>query len=689
MNARRMNERLKRGLPLLLALLLLLALAGLAHAATWQIETVDSAGYVGLYPSLALDSSGNPHISYYDYSNGDLKYAAWDGSSWQIETVDSGTSYQGVGLYPSLALDSSDNPHISYFDFTNGDLKYAAWDGSSWQIETVDSAGDVGLYTSLALDSSGNPHISYHDDTNGDLKYAAWDGSSWQIETVDSASSVGEYTSLALDSSGNPHISYYDRTNGDLKYAAWDSSSWQIETVDSAGDVGRYPSLALDSSGNPHISYYDGTNGDLKYAVWDGSSWQIETVDSAGDVGLYTSLALDSSGNPHISYFDNTYLDLKYAAWDGSSWQIETVDSFAFVGYFTSLALDGNGNPHISYLYNTYYDLKYAALIADSTPPAISANVSGTLGDNGWYVSDVTVSWTVTDNESAISSTSGCDPTTINSDTAGTPLNCTATSAGGTNSASVTIQRDATAPSVSASVSPAANANGWNNSDVTVSFSGSDNLSGIASCDADVILSSEGSGQSASGTCTDNAGNVSATATASGINIDKTPPSVNVTGVTDGATYILGSVPSAGCDTSDALSGVATAASLTLSGGNPDGSGTFTATCSGALDKAGNSGSASLTYTVITPQQAITNLENDIQSLVDDGTLKTGQATGLLNPLDNAIRSLDKGYTDDACNQLDDFIAKVNEKTPDPLDAATAAELIASAEAIQTAIGCP
>src|SRR5262245_35509620 len=35
---------------------------------------------------------------------------------------------------------------------------------------------------------------------------------------------------------------------------------------------------------------------------------------------------------------------------------------------------------------------------ADSTPPVITPNVSGTLGDNGWYISDVTVSWSVVDN---------------------------------------------------------------------------------------------------------------------------------------------------------------------------------------------------------------------------------------------------------------------------------------------------
>jgi hypothetical protein len=78
-----------------------------------------------------------------------------------------------VGLSTSLALDGSGQPHISYHDLSNRDLKYAAWDGSSWQIETVDRVGDVGFHTSLALDGSGQPHISYRDTSNLDLKYAS------------------------------------------------------------------------------------------------------------------------------------------------------------------------------------------------------------------------------------------------------------------------------------------------------------------------------------------------------------------------------------------------------------------------------------------------------------------------------------------------------------------------------------
>ena len=93
--------------------------------------------------------------------------------------------------------------------------------------------------------------------------------------------------------------------------------------------------------------------------------------------------------------------------------------------------------------------------------------------------------------------------------------------AGNTGGSTLTINIDKTPPTVSASAFPPLNSTGWNNTAVTVSFTGTDGLSGIDTCTNAVILSNEGSGQSASGTCTDKAGNPSETATVSGINIDK------------------------------------------------------------------------------------------------------------------------------------------------------------------------
>jgi Ca2+-binding RTX toxin-like protein len=89
----------------------------------------------------------------------------------------------------------------------------------------------------------------------------------------------------------------------------------------------------------------------------------------------------------------------------------------------------------------------------DITPPAITPTVSGTLGSNGWYTSDVSVTWDVRDAESEASS-AGCDAVTVSSDTAGTTFTCQATSEGGTASRSVVVKRDATPPTVTCADPP-------------------------------------------------------------------------------------------------------------------------------------------------------------------------------------------------------------------------------------------
>ena len=149
-------------------------------------------------------------------------------------------------------------------------LKYAAWNGSSWDITTVDSPGDVGQYASLKLKGNGDPRIAYYDAASKDLKYVEWNGAWGTPHTLDSTGDVGQYASLALDpdppfGDSHPCIAYYDATGGNLKYAELNTSIWVVMTVDAVNDVGQYASLAVDAAHKMKIAYYNATSQDLLY----------------------------------------------------------------------------------------------------------------------------------------------------------------------------------------------------------------------------------------------------------------------------------------------------------------------------------------------------------------------------------------------------------------------------------------
>lgn len=90
--------------------------------------------------------------------------------------------------------------------------------------------------------------------------------------------------------------------------------------------------------------------------------------------------------------------------------------------------------------------IKVLAAATDSTPPVITPTITGTKVSNDWYTSNVKLTWSVTDAQSAISSSTGCGEVNVTVDQAATTYTCTATSGGGTDSKTVSIKRDATKP---------------------------------------------------------------------------------------------------------------------------------------------------------------------------------------------------------------------------------------------------
>jgi hypothetical protein len=310
----------------------------------WYIYTVDGTKGSGGASSIALDSRGNPHIAYHHWQNGSLNYAHWNGTSWHLRVID---WVDNTGKTPSIALDSMHS--ISGNDF---ELRHAYFDGSSWNISTVDGdpVHDVGSRPSLALNSSESPSITYSITkrwtANHELRYAYWNGTSWRNETIAIAGNRVSRSSLVMDQNDRPHISH--TAWGHLNYTYWDGSAWNTEEVmpRHAGGMG----MKLSKTGVPIIAFNHNMEPSnamiLKYAVRSNGTWNITNIDGARGPGV--SIVVENLEAPHISYY-STNKSLKHAFWDGQKWLTEVVDNATLVGARSSIAVDMQGHLYISY----------------------------------------------------------------------------------------------------------------------------------------------------------------------------------------------------------------------------------------------------------------------------------------------------------------------------------------------------
>jgi len=349
---------------------------------TQQQTAFNTSSYDG-DPSITVDGSGNVYVAYYTQGGTVSGGTNNGGSSNDIVVFKLGTNgnllWTGQqtafntnqsDLFPSIAVDSSGNVYVAYntingtvsggtnngsndivvfkLDGTNGNLMWT-------QQQTVFNTSSDDVVTSIAVDGLGNVYIAYWtdggtvsggtnnggtrdivvfklDEMNGNLLWT-------QQQTAFNTSQYDMFPSIAVDGSSNVYVAYLtggtvsggtnngfsdivvfklDGTNGNLLWIGQ-----QIAFNTSYGDV--FPSIAVDGSGNVYVTYYteggtvsggtnngnnyggsrdivvfklSGTNGNL---LWT----QQQTVFNTSTNDFNPSIAVDGSGNVYVTYYTN------------------------------------------------------------------------------------------------------------------------------------------------------------------------------------------------------------------------------------------------------------------------------------------------------------------------------------------------------------------------------------------------
>ena len=140
---------------------------------TWQSESLVGTGIEG---RMVIDSTGKPHVAY-TTSDEKIGYRMYNGVEWVTDLIES--NHGGVCKWPSIDIDTSNNPRITYVD-TMGDtagttnqpdVMYAYKNNGEFIKQFIysgyyDSNSKYGSYSAekkplIAIDTNNNRYVFY------------------------------------------------------------------------------------------------------------------------------------------------------------------------------------------------------------------------------------------------------------------------------------------------------------------------------------------------------------------------------------------------------------------------------------------------------------------------------------------------------------------------------------------------
>lgn len=286
----------------------------------------------GRYPSMALDSSGKPHMSYFRSSNNKLYYAhtvaagtgnCGPNATWACEEVPvtifgapiglSAITVRGTKVHILVETASGNATYPSMVSRISKTIGSPNWDGS---VDRISLAKDL-VKLDIKLDSTGAAQVLLNSEYLD-----------WYRKTSSGMDAIGPLNgngAFAMSSADAPRVCYRDFAANQLIYARSNGVDYWTETVIdfNIGALGSCSIAVPESTGglqpagftSPRIAYYDDASDSVKYAtppLLVAQPWSVQTVASA--TGTRTlDLHLDKQGRPSIIFFDSTILKLRLA----------------------------------------------------------------------------------------------------------------------------------------------------------------------------------------------------------------------------------------------------------------------------------------------------------------------------------------------------------------------------------------
>jgi hypothetical protein len=250
----------------------------------------------------------------------------------------------------ALALDTTDNPTLLYYQPSTAELRWAAKEGEAWVTSLVADDVRPDLELALAIGPDGVAQIAFLDDQEERLIAGSLGANGWVLEPL---STGNRNLALVVGSDNRPHLIVIQ--NERLIYWTKLGGVWQSEPASPDGASVRSASLALDSQGRPKVIYYVSDVSGLTVAVRQSAgNWTTEAMPYRGR----TAMALGPDDAVNLLFIDEryepgkppwTFVSLWLAEQQGSVWQDTMLYEDLFMGEYPDgrLLFDADGRRHI------------------------------------------------------------------------------------------------------------------------------------------------------------------------------------------------------------------------------------------------------------------------------------------------------------------------------------------------------
>jgi len=374
---------------------------------TRTFTTVDSVTSANLaqYTSTAVGTDTFPIVAYYDGTNGNLMVAKCiDAACTGTATKTAVESTNDVGRYVSIAIGTDNLPVISYYDATNGDLRFVHCTNASCSTFNAPVAlytsGSAGQYSSIKIGNDGYPVIGHYDGSSLLVTHCG-NATCSSGNTTTSVDSGGQYTSIAIGNDGYPVVGYKNSAGTGVSFVHCTNVSCSAYdtpvTVDTDPSSVAHISVAIGYEGYPIMSYLKSVGGtNLLYVAKCSTSVCTGTitktsVDGAANSAWFPSVKIGTDNLPIISYSNSAGTGLKIIHCGNascSSGNTSTSPDSSCAGGSTSLAIGYDGFPVIGYQNTSLYDLKVAKCIdvtctVSSAPPYSGYGVD--IGSSSYF----------------------------------------------------------------------------------------------------------------------------------------------------------------------------------------------------------------------------------------------------------------------------------------------------------------